>query len=297
MISEVIGTIHAGSAHARRITESGAWGARYPAFVGVGFHVVLGGSGWLITRDGETTALRAGDIVLAPYGSEHGLSHAPGALATLPVAPMGAEPPSRGPYDFDFLCGCYRVDHGQIHRFLRELPDVVAISPDYERHPELRALTDLLGDDVSQARPGAGATRPALVDLILVHALRQWQEQSGDEAWPTITDPGVAAALRAIHGGLDEQWTVRRLSEIAGMSRTTFTRRFTALVGKPPMTYLIGRRLMYGAGLLRATPVPLATIARQVGYSSGFAFASAFRREYGVSPGRFRQDMRSARYA
>lgn len=33
---------------------------------------------------------------------------------------------------------------------------------------------------------------------------------------------------------------------------------------------------------------PLATIARQVGYSTEFAFGVAFRREYGISPGRFR---------
>jgi len=40
--------------------------------------------------------------------------------------------------------------------------------------------------------------------------------------------------------------------------------------------------------LLRETKAPLAVIARQVGYSSEFAFASAFRREFGISPGRFR---------
>jgi hypothetical protein len=34
-------------------------------------------------------------------------------------------------------------------------------------------------------------------------------------------NPPAAAALRAIHGRLDEQWMVQRLSEIAGMSRTT----------------------------------------------------------------------------
>ncbi len=35
-------------------------------------------------------------------------------------------------------------------------------------------------------------------------------------------------------------WTVQRFSEVAGMSRTAFTRRFTSAVGKPPMAYLIG---------------------------------------------------------
>lgn len=294
MISEVIGTVRAGNAYARRIAESGAWGARYPSFAGIGFHLVLSGTGWLILRGGESIALGPGDVVLVPYGTEHGLSHAPCVLGALPVASMGPEPPRPGPSDFEFLCGSYHLDGGKVHQFLRALPDVIAISPDYERHPQLRSLTALLGDDVSETRPGNDATRSALVDLTLVHALRHWQEQSGDEPWPAITDPGIAAALRTIHDAPDGQWTVRRLSEIAGMSRTTFVRRFTDLVGKPPATYLTGWRLTLGARLLRETSAPLAAIARQVGYSTEFAFATAFRREYGVSPGRFRQNMRAA---
>ena len=294
ILSEVIGSIRAGNASARRIKESGAWGGRYPSFVGVGFHVVIGGTGWLLTRDGGSTPLRAGSVVLAPYGSEHGLSHTPGPLATLPVADMSGEPPRPGPCDFDFLCGCYRLDHGQMHRFLRDLPDVVALTPDYDRHPHLRSVTALLRADVAETGPGAAVTRAALLDLVLVHALRQWQEQSGDRAWPAISDPGVTAALRAIHGDPGTPWTVQRLSDIAGMSRTVFIRRFGALVGKPPMAYLTGWRLTAAARLLRETPDPLAAIARRVGYATEFTFASAFRREYGVAPGRFRQSMRPA---
>ncbi|MFI5842566.1 helix-turn-helix domain-containing protein [Catenuloplanes sp. NPDC051500] len=41
---------------------------------------------------------------------------------------------------------------------------------------------------------------------------------------------------------------------------------------------------------LRETDVPLAAIARRVGYSTEFAFGAAFRREYGIAPGRFRAD-------
>jgi AraC-like DNA-binding protein len=55
------------------------------------------------------------------------------------------------------------------------------------------------------------------------------------------------------------------------------------------MAYLIAWRLGKGAQLLRKTEAPLAVIARQVGYSSEYAFASAFRREFGISPGRFRR--------
>ncbi|MEU4563530.1 AraC family transcriptional regulator [Actinoplanes sp. NPDC023936] len=291
VIGEAVGSIRSGRVHARRIHRSGAWGLRFPAFTGVGFHVVLHGTGWLITPGGQPVALRQGDVVLAPHGAEHGLSHVavPG-LSGLPVPEKPTGDPGPEPADLAIICGAYRLDHGQVHRFLKDLPPVIAVSPDYAKHPELRALSTLLSTDVAEDRSGSATTRSALVDLMLVHVLRQWQEQSGTGGWPAVGDPGITAALREIHGSPQKPWTVRQLGEVAGLSRTAFTRRFHTLVGTPPMAYLIGWRLTSAARLLRETRAPLAAIARQVGYATEYAFAAAFRREYGISPGRFRAD-------
>ena len=287
MLSEAIASVRIGRAQALSFKEAGAWGLRYSAFEGSGFHIVLGGHGWLITATGEPRELKPGDVVLTPGGSEHGLSHAPAKLEDLPPAIMGPDRPVPDPAGIEFLCGAYRLDHGQVHRYLRGLPDVIAVSPDFDRNPELRLLIDLLSADLRDARPGTEATRPALLDLVLTHVLRQWLEANRSD-WPEVSDPAITAALREIHASPAKPWTVQQLSQTAGMSRTAFSKRFTALVGKPPMTYLTGWRLACGARLLRETQAPLATVARQVGYSTEFAFGGAFRRAYGVSPGRFR---------
>jgi AraC-like DNA-binding protein len=63
--------------------------------------------------------------------------------------------------------------------------------------------------------------------------------------------------------------------------------------GLGPHDYLTGVRLSRGARLLRETDAPLASVARQVGYSTEFAFGTAFRREYGISPGCFRDGART----
>jgi Helix-turn-helix domain len=44
--------------------------------------------------------------------------------------------------------------------------------------------------------------------------------------------------------------------------------------------------------LLRDADEPLSAIAARVGYSSEFAFANAFKREYGTAPGRYRRSTR-----
>jgi AraC-like DNA-binding protein len=72
------------------------------------------------------------------------------------------------------------------------------------------------------------------------------------------------------------------------MSRATFARRFSALVGQPPLTYLRWWRMTVAARLLRSTDAPLDAIAKQVGYTSEFAFGTAFKREYGLAAGRYR---------
>ena len=79
----------------------------------------------------------------------------------------------------------------------------------------------------------------------------------------------------------------------AGLSRAAFARRFAALVGQPPLTYLTWWRMTLAARLLRSGDAPLATVARKVGYTSEFAFANAFKREYGLAPGGFRRSART----
>jgi AraC-like DNA-binding protein len=289
MISQAISSLRSGRRHLRRFRQSGAWSLRYGGFPGSGFHLVLDGTGWLISADAPPAALRPGDVVLVPSGADHGLSVARRALHEMPLTVLNADPPAPGPADFEFLCGSYWLDHGQLHPYLTGLPDVIVVSPDYERHPELRSVINLLVEGESQALPGSGVTWPAMLDLMLVHGFRQWLQEQDLADRPTISDPAIVTALGAIHDSPQTQWTVSSLGELVGMSRTAFTRRFTSQVGKPPMTYLIGWRLNCAARLLRETDASLATIARQVGYATEFAFAGAFRREYGLSPGRFRR--------
>ncbi|MGO4425860.1 helix-turn-helix transcriptional regulator, partial [Streptomyces sp. MCAF7] len=112
-----------------------------------------------------------------------------------------------------------------------------------------------------------------------------------------LGDPVAAAALRALHSDPSAPWTNDRLAAEAGVSRPTLARRFTALVGRPPMAYLTWWRLTLAATQLRDTPDALATIARRVGYGTPYALSHAFSREFGTSPGRYRAETAAGRTA
>jgi AraC-like DNA-binding protein len=285
-ISSAISSVRAGRANGRRLRASGAWGMRFPGFIGIGFHVLLHGEAWLIVEGSTPARLRPGDVVIAPNGAEHGLAHAPVRPGELPEFPRTDRPVSRP--DVEFLCGAYRLDHGWLHPTLRGLPETIVVSPDHAHFPKLRTLVGLLENEVSEVQQGNWVTRSALVDLILVHALRHWYSAPDNAGRTAAADPAIGATLDRIHERPQHAWSVQRLAEVAGMSRTSFNRRFTIQVGLPPMTYVTYWRLTCAARLLRQTTFGLATIARQVGYSSEFAFATAFSREYGLAPGQFR---------
>ena len=80
-----------------------------------------------------------------------------------------------------------------------------------------------------------------------------------------------------------------RLAKAVGMSRSSFSARFSSLVGVPPLRYLTRLRMQLAANALRGSSrASLTEIAEQVGYDSESSFGRAFKRSFGVSPGTFR---------
>jgi AraC-like DNA-binding protein len=66
-----------------------------------------------------------------------------------------------------------------------------------------------------------------------------------------LSHPVTTAALQAMHRDPARPWTVATLAAAAGLSRAPFARRFTALLGQPPLTYLTWWRMTIAARLLR----------------------------------------------
>ena len=145
-------------------------------------------------------------------------------------------------------------------------------------------------------RPGQQAALDRLLDVALVHILREHYAADGSAApawFRALRDPGIGAALRAVHGAPDRPWTVAGLANEASLSRGAFARRFTARLGVPPLAYLTDWRMALARERLRATDDGLAAVARAVGYGSEFSFAAAFKRHHGLSPGRWRARSRA----
>jgi AraC-like DNA-binding protein len=303
VLADALLAMRTGRARSARTEARAPWAFRSPEFMGTAFHVVLQGACWLLTPSSGTAplALGPGDVVFLRRGGAH-------VLADHPASPLREFAPQRddsaspiGHVRFDgpgaasvLLCRAYHLDVARPHPLLNELPDVFHLPARPAQHPELRGLIDLLYHELGDSHPGRDAIVPALVDAMLLYILRAWVEQSVRAGAPSgwaaaLMDPAIGKALERVHAEPARRWTVEDLAATASLSRSVFARRFTDLIGHPPLGYLTWWRMTIAGRMLRDSTEPLASVARRVGYSSEFAFAKAFRREFGLAPGQYRR--------
>ncbi|MCX4091382.1 AraC family transcriptional regulator [Nocardia sp. alder85J] len=299
VLSDAIAAMRLGQPTTSRLcTADRDWCTRLSPYEGAGFHIVLRGSCWVLPDEGEPVLLGTGDAVLLPHGTGHLLSDGPAdtraGSRAIPFEQWYArrEPEtSSGTARFEVLCGKYRLDERGRHPMIAELPNLIHLPARVGDHVELRAAVDLLGREVDRRGPGSCIAVPSLLDLLLVYMIRAWMAESSTGVWPAVLgDPVTAAALRALHTDPAAPWSNESLAAETGVSRATLTRRFTALVGRPPMGYLTWWRLTRAAALLRDTTDPLSAIAGRVGYANPYAFSNAFKKEFGAPPGRYREN-------
>ncbi|MFC9329168.1 AraC family transcriptional regulator [Kitasatospora sp. NPDC057015] len=259
------------------------------------------GGAWIVPDRAEPVRLRPGDIAVVrgpePYtiaddpATEPRIVIHPGELSTTPDGrelcedmTLGVRTWGDGPDGSAVLIsGTYQLDGEVSRRLLAALPQVLVLPADAWRSP----LPALLAEEIGREEPGQEVVLDRLLDLLLIAVLRAWfsRPEAGAPAWYRAQgDPVVGRALRLLDEDPARPWTVALLAGETGLSRAALARRFTELVGEPPMAYLTGRRLALAADLLREPDATVGAVARRVGYGSAFALSTAFKRERGVSP-------------
>jgi AraC-like DNA-binding protein len=180
---------------------------------------------------------------------------------------------------------------------LAALPRVVRVP--MEGAPALNALIGALGLTLSASDApavGAGLRRDTLATLVLVEALKRHVTALAPRAkgWlEGLNDRYVGRALALVHGRPGEPWTVEKLGRQVGLSRSALAERFSEVMGEPIFAFLTRWRLQLAAEMLLTTPRSIESIAKDAGYESASAFASAFRRQFCKPPSVWRRSRRA----
>lgn len=113
----------------------------------------------------------------------------------------------------------------------------------------------------------------------------------------TRPDPELLRRLLRAKDRMDaashEEWPVRRLARVSGVSEAHFARSFKEAFGVPPHRYLLTRRIERATALLRDTDLPITEIALETGWKSLGTFGRTFRDVTGESPGELRARVRA----
>ncbi|RRS00102.1 AraC family transcriptional regulator [Glycomyces terrestris] len=300
VLGDVMTVLRTGRPFAARFARDAPWSDHRAARPnGFGVQIMVRGGAVALGESGESFALGPGDVLLVPHGSPHRIADAPTTPPGPPCdgrgEPAGAVIRADDPdASHAMICLAYELAPGRTHPIIGTLPDFVHLPADPAAQPQLAAAIAMLDGELASERRGGDVLVPALLDAVLMYLLRELLGPRTAECrfggWSAaLADTAIAAALEAIHADPARQWTVASLGETAGLSRSAFSRRFAELVGQPPLAYLTSWRLTLAARLLADTDRPLASVAREVGYASEFAFAAAFKRGFGTPPGQFRK--------
>ena len=111
-------------------------------------------------------------------------------------------------------------------------------------------------------------------------------------------DPALLRRLLRAKDRMDaashEEWPVRRLARVSGVSEAHFARSFKQAFGLPPHRYLLTRRVERAKALLRDTELSITEIAFETGWESLGTFGRTFRDITGESPTTIRERERAA---
>lgn len=99
---------------------------------------------------------------------------------------------------------------------------------------------------------------------------------------------------RYLDGHHSEGLTLRTVADSLHISEYYLSHVFKQEFGVPPMQYVMKRRIGEAQELLMNTELPVAEVADRLGYSSVCHFNAMFKKNVGMSPGKFRQSFRSA---
>jgi AraC-like DNA-binding protein len=202
-----------------------------------------------------------------------------------------------------FLCAGYDYDHEVAQPLMSALPAVLHVPAAQisagDPGGSIAATLRMLALELSGRAPGSATVVDRLIDLLFVHVLRAWLAEptaggpGADRSWLAgLRDPTTSTALGLLHAQPGRPWSADQLARAVGVSRATLVRRFQDRIGQPPMSYLTAWRMDLAARALRNTDQPVDVIAREVGYTSEFAFSRAFARSRGEPPGRYRHGHR-----
>jgi AraC-like DNA-binding protein len=276
------------------VAGGGRWSVRKPRYGDPAFCLMLDGSCVLEPEDLDPIELRCGDFLLLPETPGFTLSGNRDIEPTFSELDPGRRTrhgPESEPVTMRMLGGYFTFDPANAALLVSLLPRVVLVRRGEPGSARLSRLVGIIAEETDRESACRDAILQRLVEVLMIEAMRLHTAavlDSGERGLIAgLSDPVLVNALHEVHADVTRSWTVEQLARTAAVSRAVFARRFTRVLGVPPMQYLLEWRMVLAKDLLRAGHLSTARVAQRVGYRSASAFTVAFTRAAGCTPTEF----------
>src|SRR6202522_4499486 len=274
---------------------------QFPKHQGIKCYAVVSGQCWLSVEGvPDAVLLTTGDCFLLPRGL-------PFCLATdLSLPPVdfltflsargsgGAVSDNEGGGHY-IVGGHFVLTGSPADILLKSLPPIVHIRRESDK-AAMRWSLERMKEELRDPQPGGSLIAQQLAYMMLVQALRLHLADGtrGKVGWLfALADKQMSAAITCMHDDPGHPWTLQKLAERVGMSRSIFALRFKEKVGATPMEYLTRWRMLVAGDRLKNSDDSISVIASSLGYESESAFGKAFKRVMSCSPKQYSHGSRS----
>ena len=265
------------------------------------FHIIIEGRACVETAEG-VEVLGPGDIVLFPRGKAHILADAPGRepVAGRAVMASFATPTplfAEGALTTRLICGHYEYRRMPAHPLFDGLPDRLIVRTGNNGVENFdRTVLSMLVAESAGTDPGGTSVVERLAEVLLVQVLRRYfaLNPAPGDFLAGVMDKRLSRAIAKIHADFDEPLTLTGLAEQAGMSRSGFAEHFRTVTGLAPLQYVTRWRMLSAEKFLHDPDLSVPDVAVRTGYDSDISFARAFKRIFGVTPAKYRQQQDQA---
>ena len=264
------------------------------------YHLLIEGTAWVKVPGVPEIAVEAGEIVVIPHGEAHTFGHGSpkevfdgaAALRQHIAGKMHTLRHGGGGSVTRFVCGFMGCDRHAERLFLSGLPTTIKVN--VRNEPAGAWLENSIQHLVSHGEPGEPGLSILLSKLseaLFIETMRCYIARlpADSTGWLAgARDPVAGAALALMHRSPAEPWTIARLAEQIGSSRSVLAERFIRYLGESPIAYLTRWRMQLAARMLQETRMDILQIGLAVGYESEPSFIRAFKREFEAPPARYR---------
>lgn len=127
------------------------------------------------------------------------------------------------------------------------------------------------------------------VMVVLTIFCREYEKMQMQVGKNANTDKYFMNSISHIIDHYNEKITINELAELAGLSRTTYIKRFREVTGKSPKQFITDRRISVAKKLLLKSDKSISKISEETGFYDAAHFIKIFYAATGIPPSKYKE--------